>query len=375
MNRPYAISRFESWRTKGVRLGIRPGTNALSKLAVSIEITAEDVRGLAESVGRAVDATIPQVARQLGGSFTQAIHRAAQQNVAASQAQVEYVRLRLRGQWSKAFDWLCALIGIAEDLHEVVRETYHAAPVAKRTHMLEAQLQVHARACHTTWEILTLLEFGHPDGALARWRTIHEIACVSSFLLEKGEVCAERYLRHEDVDALRAAKAFNKAAILSKGRKVSPTEMAFLERRVTRLAKRFGEPYRSEYGWASDALGIKSPRFSDVEAAVGLGHARQSYRLASGAIHAGPQTTMYKVGMLAGVEYLMLAGTSSIELDEVGIFAAHALAASTVNLLLARVTLDSLVWSNVVLATRNRVTRQFSRIRRQIDRAAKDLQT
>jgi hypothetical protein len=84
---------------------------------------------------------------------------------------------------------------------------------------------------------------------------------------------------------------------------------------------------------------------------------------------------MYKVGMFAGVEYLMLAGTSSIELDEVGIFAAHALAASTVNLLLARVTLDSLVWSNVVLATRNRVTRQFSRIRRQIDRAAKDLQT
>jgi hypothetical protein len=193
--------------------------------------------------------------------------------------------------------------------------------------------------------------------------------------LEKGEGCAERYLRHEDVDALRAANAFNRAAILSKGRRVSRADMAFLERRVTRLAKRFGEPYRSEYGWASDALGVKAPKFSDVEAAAGLGHARHSYRLASGAIHAGPQTTMYKVGMLAGAEYLMLAGTSSIELDEVGIFTAHALAASTVNLLMARVTLDSLVWSNVVLATRNRVTRMFSCIRRLIDRAAKDQQT
>ena len=43
------------------------------------------------------------------------------------------------------------------------------------------------RACQVTDEIICLLENGFADGAMARWRTLHEIAVVAVVISQHGE--------------------------------------------------------------------------------------------------------------------------------------------------------------------------------------------
>ena len=54
-------------------------------------------------------------------------------------------------------------------------------------------------------EIICLLENGFADGAMARWRTLHEIAIVAIVLSKHGEDIAQGYLDHQAVESKRAA--------------------------------------------------------------------------------------------------------------------------------------------------------------------------
>ncbi|WP_217430933.1 DUF5677 domain-containing protein [Sphingomonas bacterium] len=54
----------------------------------------------------------------------------------------------------------------------------------------DTMLHLHARACQVVFEIITLMENGLADGAMARWRTLHEITVVATILAEHGEELA-----------------------------------------------------------------------------------------------------------------------------------------------------------------------------------------
>ena len=58
------------------------------------------------------------------------------------------------------------------------------------------------RGCQVSAEIVTRLAAGFADGAMARWRTLFEIAVIVDIL---HGATAERHLDHSDVDAKRAA--------------------------------------------------------------------------------------------------------------------------------------------------------------------------
>ena len=44
---------------------------------------------------------------------------------------------------------------------------------------VEVQTRLHARACQIAREVLTLLYAGFAEGAMARWRALHELAVLS----------------------------------------------------------------------------------------------------------------------------------------------------------------------------------------------------
>src|SRR5437870_8332031 len=78
------------------------------------------------------------------------------------------------------------------------------ATVAIRRLSTKSSLRQHVRACQVTDEIITLLENGFADGAMARWRTLHEIAVVTSLISQHGIELAERYVAYQAVEAKRA---------------------------------------------------------------------------------------------------------------------------------------------------------------------------
>ncbi len=59
---------------------------------------------------------------------------------------------------------------------------------------------------------LVLLKNGYGQGALARWRTLHEVTCVARFIARHGEAVAEQYLLHDMVESWRATREYERCA-------------------------------------------------------------------------------------------------------------------------------------------------------------------
>jgi hypothetical protein len=72
----------------------------------------------------------------------------------------------------------------------------------------EILIRLLVRAWQVTDEILCLLENGFADGAMARWRTLHEIHVVAAVLMRHGESITERYLAHQAVESKRISCSF-----------------------------------------------------------------------------------------------------------------------------------------------------------------------
>src|SRR5208282_6072349 len=72
----------------------------------------------------------------------------------------------------------------------------------------EVLTRLHARSCQIASEVLSLLLAGHADGAMARWRSLHEISVVCSFISKHGNELAERYLLHQCVESYKAAAQY-----------------------------------------------------------------------------------------------------------------------------------------------------------------------
>ena len=232
---------------------------------------------------------------------------------------------------------------------------------------MEVQTRLHARACQIAREVLTLLSTGFADGAIARWRALHEVAVVSLFI-GRDEDLAERYRLHEAVESLRAAHQYREHTERLGLEPMTASEFAEIEAEVTSLNKRFGRDYSQQYGWATRGLQLtrKKVTFEQLEAVAKLNHFRPYYRLASHSVHANPKGAFFRLG-LVDQSAVLLAGPSDYGLADPGQNTAISLAQVTSALATLEPTLDDIVGVKVVLIMVDQICKSFVRIQRDID--------
>src|SRR5579864_424098 len=112
-------------------------------------------------------------------------------------------RNRLEDRWGEPLAELRMLLTMAREWGEEA----HNAELArgnKRTRLQEILIRLLVRGCQVTDEIICLLENGFADGAMARWRTLHEITVVAAVISQYGADIAERYIDHQAVESKRA---------------------------------------------------------------------------------------------------------------------------------------------------------------------------
>ncbi len=63
-----------------------------------------------------------------------------------------------------------------------------------------ALLHIHGRAMQQYLEIITLMKNGFADGAYARWRSMYELAIISSFIDKYGENVAKAFVEASETD-------------------------------------------------------------------------------------------------------------------------------------------------------------------------------
>ena len=102
---------------------------------------------------------------------------------------VRRFRAGLSRRWRQPLQGLALMIALTREFSEEVGRHLDSRKNQKNAYLVSALTRLHARACQVASEVLVLLREGYADGAMARWRTLHELAVVAMYLQSRGE-CA-----------------------------------------------------------------------------------------------------------------------------------------------------------------------------------------
>lgn len=194
--------------------------------------------------------------------------------------------------WMEPFELLETYIYISQEIGDEFNQEFRPDAAKNNDLVFEVLIRLHGRACKTAFEMFVLMQKGFPEGALARWRTLHEIVVISFFIQKHGQNSAERYLLHDAVESCLSIKNYtNHPEIYQKHKNVlsdtlpSMREMMKIQQIAAKLCKKFGTGYKYDYGWAADI--IPKPTFSKIEAHLNLDHLNPYYKMANISIHGG----------------------------------------------------------------------------------------
>jgi hypothetical protein len=199
---------------------------------------------------------------------------------------------QLRKHWGKALDRFYAIVVCAEEVGHELHRAHRKAVAEEYDPVFEALIGLYARAGRIAREVHHLLSGGFSFGALARSRTLHELAVITIVIADYGREenhadLADRFLQHATIARYTDAKQYQENCEALGREPLSAEDIAFMEQQHDLLIERYGRAYREPYGWATGVDGRSSaPTFRDLERLVDLSHLRWHYRQQSHEVHA-----------------------------------------------------------------------------------------
>lgn len=255
---------------------------------------------------------------------------------------------RLNERWGEGIISLQILLGLSREFGQEYSKEVIPQLRQHKPYLADVLLRSQARACQITEAIIVLLQHGFADDAMARWRSIHEIAATLALLTEHGEGLAERYVLHQHIEVVREANDY-KSTEPCGYEPIDPERLESISLKKKELIYRFGSRFSGRYGWAAEHLEIlnRDPTFRDIEQAAGIATWRATYGMASRSVHASSKSAYFRLGLLNGND-LALAGPTNAGLADPG--HATALGLLSVNMCLFPFfeTLDSHVFAKVM---------------------------
>jgi hypothetical protein len=251
-------------------------------------------------------------------------------------------------RWKKPLDLLELLWIISEEVGGKFNQIERPAAVAAKDYQFEALVSLHARSLLIAREILCLLYGGYPDGALSRWRSLHELTVTAVFLKTQDQEVSHRYLAGFQFASLRAATQLNEHAERANMKPFTGPEIKAMEAQCDAFEARFGKEMHNEYGWASAALKNPKPNFAQLEKAVSLDHWRPRYRWASQHTHGGYRPALSMLGTAESAQPVHLVGQSNSGFTDPIHMTAISLNNATSALLTIRPTVDDIIFLQLI---------------------------
>ena len=337
---------------------------------LDVEVTEEESEAIQERFADFLDNKLPGLVLEVVENSSADVLKTLQRTwVAESRRQNRERRgfeSHLHQRWGRGIDQLRMFLAIARELGEGVNAVLRSDPEFTAPSLLDALSRLHARACQVTDEVVCLLSAGFADGAMARWRTLHEIAVVAFFLKEHGECVAKRYIDHQVVESFRAACDYKACSERLGYEPISESEFDAVRHAFDEVVQMHGPPFKTQYGWAAGALNHKQPTLRDIERAAGIDHFRAHYRMASHNVHANPKGVFFKLGLIEEVD-MLLAGPSNAGLADPGDSAAISLMQVSAALGTLQPNLDSLVILRVLARLRDEISHSLMRAHRELE--------
>ncbi|TPK20834.1 hypothetical protein FJ872_10130 [Mesorhizobium sp. B2-5-9] len=278
---------------------------------------------------------------------------------AVERFEIDQFQDRLEERWGKGLRLLRMLLTMVREIGHDAAKRYHRSKSKNLAHRRFVLVRLHVRACQVADEIITLLENGFADGAMARWRTLHEIGVVATLIEGGDEELARRFIDHHVVEVKRQADDWDSKQVPLGYKPIAPPERKNIEEAYADLLVRYGQSFRHDYGWAADHLNDKKPDFKKLQEAADQSGMNTYYKLANFNVHAGARGMFFRLTDMGA--NMPIAGRSNAGLVEPGLNTAYTLVRITGALLGRLRNLDGVVEMNALVAIRDAIPRALHR--------------
>lgn len=218
---------------------------------------------------------------------------------------------RNKRRWKLPLDQLKIMIRIVEESAEGLVAEWNKKHKSD-PYTFGAMNHLCVRSLMLVREIICLIEGGFADGALGRWRSLHETAVVACFIAKHGELTAERFMASFNCKSKKAMLQFNEYAERANLEPFGDEDIRVAEKECRELEVRLGKGLGDDFGWAREALSTKGkPTLFDLEQATGLDHWRPRYRWSSQNIHSSYRPPFSSLGVSEAKAMLHLTGQSN----------------------------------------------------------------
>jgi hypothetical protein len=275
---------------------------------------------------------------------------------------------RLYARWGKGLELLKMFVAISREVGSGVNVAARAAGQAPAS--TDVMTRLHARACQIAEEVICLLENGFSDGAMARWRTLHEVSAVASLILMHGEELAERYSAHQAIENAKAARLYQKHHQRLNQTPIEQETIDYIEQSRTMLIEKYGREFGGNYGWAAKHLHIAEPTLTHIIEKANIDHLSPYYKMASHNVHANPKGIYFKLGHI-GESEVLLAGPSNAGLTDPAHSTAISLLQITSALVSMEPTLDDLAALKVLQILEKEIGEEFITAHKELERDEK----
>lgn len=224
---------------------------------------------------------------------------------------------RLRWTWGRAFD-CCEVVTVAvRELPDLDGGLRDAGSREGALHLIQG------RAIGVMEEVLDLARAGHPGGAYARARTLHELAITATLLAEGDYQLALRWFDYAEVQRASDAVTYQKLADAGTHVALPTEELDRLGNRKSALQAQYGKALVHPNGWAAELAtayvatlppnnaASKAPTWALLGEIAGRGHFRSYYRLGCHYAHGGPHGTVLNLCEYNGMTVSLTGGTNA----------------------------------------------------------------
>jgi hypothetical protein len=263
---------------------------------------------------------------------------------------------RLGMRWKIPLDNLQCLIAVTDEFAE--------GYLAEQRNYLNTNIlpqifcRMMGKANQIAKEIHVLLKNGYADGAIARWRSLHELSVISMFICEQGHETGQMYVDHELIEKYQAIVSHNIHCDKFGEYPIAQDVVNLYKQSYEDLLRKYGNEFKSQYGWAIKATNNKHPTFREIEEKVKYDMNRPFYKTASANIHISAYGVHNSLGLFSP-DSVIVGGPSNIGLSTPGKLTCNSLALTAFSITIFNSTLDFNIACKVISDLANEAMDSF----------------
>src|SRR5699024_116474 len=293
---------------------------------------------------------------------------------------------RLQLRWSSAFYDLTSIIKIAEETAADIIDDYMANQATIDgdqtfvTLVFDVLMKLYSKAIVLSKEIKTLLKSGYADGAMSRWRSLHECNVYFTLLTMKyddKEYTKKNIHKFYEYSIIEKHQELTNYYNKEKYFNLNSTEIKAIEEDYKEILNKYGNDFKHPYSWARCIFPNK-PRiyFSDLEKKAGIDHLAIYYKQANYQIHTSPTGLYNSLGNIQDdrvKEYGFILGPSNYGLSIPGQLTMISLAQISTSLLSLDTNIDKMIRTSIFQKYLDRATVNFDSIQTEIEKESLDI--